>query len=543
MWYTPHMGKLLRKFSYVRALIAKHGLVGLGIKFIEKRSEPVDSEYRKNFRQYLPTEEQLHEQRESEDIFSYRPMISIVVPAYRTPEQFLRELIASVQAQSYRNWELCIADGSEPDADEVERVVAEYADERIRYRRLKENGGISRNTNEGFAMASGEYIGLLDHDDVLAPNALYEVVRTLNDVKSGERPLLVYSDEDKVPADLSYHYEPHFKPDYNEELLNHYNYICHFLVVCKSLLESAGTLDLAYDGAQDYDFALRCTELLDAKQIAHIPKVLYHWRVHETSTARFSGDKDYAYEAGKRAVQAHFDRLRKAAQTASDSTDAQRKMRMDWSDTLGISAQGHEYVDVTKKVVLPEHAYVVCVGDGIRPLNSDWEKKLLQHFVGHKGRVGMVGGRLVSGKHKAFGHILACGYTFDTEGNINPMFGGLQSFKKGYYRRAAVPQQMSGCSLDFCLIDREAMETAGGIDQTLPQPYRDMDFAFRLRKAGYQVILDAGVSAAVTGDAKKRLTVQPADTSAAERFRLHWKNYLEEGDPFYNENIRCDGRL
>lgn len=533
------MGTLSRKFSYLAGLIAKHGPVGLGIKFIEKRSEPVDRAYRAHVQRYLPSEEELKQQRRTSLEFSYRPLISIVVPVYRTPERFLRELIESLLAQSYPNWELCIADGSGQKEPGAEAVVRGYQELRIRYLKLAENGGISRNTNEGFSMALGEYIGLLDHDDVLSPNALYEVVRVLNDRNGEARPLLVYSDEDKASADLSCHYEPHFKPDYNEELLNHYNYICHFFVFHRSMLRTAGMLDPAFDGAQDYDFVLRCTARVDKKQIAHVAKVLYHWRVHETSTARFSGDKDYAYEAGKRAVQAHFDRLleQKAASGPQDSDGA-----AGWTGTHVRAVKGREYVNAEKLVLLPDEQYVRCVGEGVRPFAKDWDKRLMQSFAGHRSPVGMAGGKLVSSGGRIFGHVLACGYAFDRNGAVRPVFRGLNGFKKGYYRRAVISQEISACSLDFCVIDKKAMEVAGGIDQTLPPPYRDMDFAFRLRKAGYQVILDAGVAAGCSGgSARKRLT-EP-EGKWAELLNSRWGEYIKEGDPFYHEDIRCDGSL
>jgi GT2 family glycosyltransferase len=528
------MKNLTRKLSYFSGLIKKHGWIGLGIKAIEKKTDPIDREYRKRYCEFLPSAEELKRQCEAEQDFAYRPLISIVVPAYRTPETFLRELIDSVRAQSYSNWELCIADGSGPGFGGVERVARSYEDTRIRYLRLEQNGGISRNTNVGFAEAKGAYIGLLDHDDVLSADALYEVAAVLNETPPTERPRLLYSDEDKVPADLSFHYEPHFKPDYNEELLNHYNYICHFLVFERSLLEAAAGLDPAYDGAQDYDFVLRCCELLPKEQIAHISKVLYHWRVSESSTAGFSGHKDYAYEAAKRAVQAHFDRLEVPAFVQD--------------------APGREYVSIDRQTEAKPQDFVCMSGAGIRPLDDDWTMRLMKDFAGHKEPVGMVGGRLLTGKNRLFGHVVSCGYTFEQDGSIRPVFAGWNSFKKGYFRRGIVPQQMSAVSLDFCVVDRAAMERVGGIDHTLPPLYRDLDFAFRLRQAGYQVILDPGVAAAVPKTSNLRTNPSmtgrqpgtgesPTARDVPYDFFKRWQNYIEEGDPFYNENIRCIGGL
>lgn len=228
---------------------------------------------------------------------------SIVVPTYHTPEKFLRQMTESVLGQTYGGLELCIADGSSDDG--VERIIREYQkkDERIRYRRLSENKGISENTNEGLKMASGEYIGLIDHDDLLEANALYEMRMAIAENPQAD---VLYSDEDKVSFDLKHYFEPHWKPDFNPDLLRSNNYICHFLVMKRELLESVGGFCAEYDGAQDFDLVLRLTE--KAKCVVHIPKMLYHWRCHEASTAANPMSKLYAYEAGRRAVEAHLRR-------------------------------------------------------------------------------------------------------------------------------------------------------------------------------------------------------------------------------------------
>lgn len=231
------------------------------------------------------------------------PLISILVPAYETPPVFLREMIESVLNQSYDNLELCIADGSP--SHTVEQIAEEYArqDSRLRYERLPENLGISGNTNAALSMAKGEYVGLLDHDDLLLPGALYEVAKTLEETKGADA---VYTDEDKVDMELTHHFQPHFKPDFNEEYLLSNNYICHFFVVRRQMALEVGGFREEFDGAQDYDFILRCTE--KAEKVIHIPKVLYSWRCHASSTAANPESKLYAYEAGKRAVAAHLER-------------------------------------------------------------------------------------------------------------------------------------------------------------------------------------------------------------------------------------------
>lgn len=232
------------------------------------------------------------------------PLISILVPAYETPPLFLRQMIDSVLEQSYGNLELCIADGSP--SDKVEKIAEEYErqDSRVHYQRLAGNLGISGNTNAALSMTKGKYVGLLDHDDLLLPGAVYEAAKALSETADADA---VYTDEDKVDMELTRHFQPHFKPDFNAEYLLSNNYICHFFVVRRELAFRVGGFREEFDGAQDYDFILRCTE--QARKVLHIPKVLYSWRCHASSTAANPESKLYAYEAGKRAVAAHLERM------------------------------------------------------------------------------------------------------------------------------------------------------------------------------------------------------------------------------------------
>lgn len=256
-------------------------------------------------RKYGVTRQELAAQRESH--FEYEPKISILVPLYRTPEKFLREMIASVEAQTYSNWELVLSDGSGKDSPLV-KLLEEYAakDERIRVVQNYAQLRISENTNAAMAAATGEYIVFGDHDDLFAPDALYECVRVLNEKPETE---FIYSDEDKTDGSAKKFFEPHFKPDYSPDLLCSMNYFCHLVLVKKELQERVGLLDPAFDGAQDYDYVLRCSEQTTPEKMVHIPKILYHWRCHGESTAENPESKRYAFEAGRRAIQAHYDRL------------------------------------------------------------------------------------------------------------------------------------------------------------------------------------------------------------------------------------------
>lgn len=263
-----------------------------------------------------PAEADLEQQRQK--AFANPVTFSVLVPAYETDTQFLREMIDSLIRQTYPYWELVIADASKTDT--VEAVVKEYtekrAETRIVYKHLEENAGISANTNAALRLATGEYIGLLDHDDVLTPDALYEMaVRIEEATTQGKKVRMLYSDEDKCDMEMTHFYEPHFKEDFNLDLLLSNNYICHFLVMEAGLMKQI-QFRSDFDGAQDYKLVLDAVDVLlhdvtnciDNKttafreQIAHIPKVLYHWRCHMGSTAQNPQSKLYAYEAGKRAV-------------------------------------------------------------------------------------------------------------------------------------------------------------------------------------------------------------------------------------------------
>lgn len=247
-------------------------------------------------------------------------MFSIVVPAFETKEAFLYDMMDSVCRQSYQNWELLIVDAGKSDAVEkaaaeyIRRRQEEYGENRIRYYHLAENQGISGNTNAGIEMAEGAYIALLDHDDLLAPDALYYMAAAVGEAGSaGTAPALLYTDEDKyedrAPDKKGYYFSPHRKSDFNLDLLLSNNYVCHFTAVEAGLMKRL-RLRGQYDGAQDYDLVLRVVgELLKTtpvcglgEQMVHIPRILYHWRCHADSTAENTASKSYAYEAGKDAL-------------------------------------------------------------------------------------------------------------------------------------------------------------------------------------------------------------------------------------------------
>ncbi len=236
--------------------------------------------------------------------FKIAPKISVIVPMYKTKEKFFKELINCMKNQTYINWELCLADGS-PEQNENLKKYYEN-DDRIKYNFLNKNLGIAGNTNEAIKMATGEYIALLDHDDVLADYALYEIVYAINKFPNSE---FLYSDEDKIDESGN-RYDAYFKPDFAPDTLRCQNYICHFSVFKKELMDKLEGFNTGYDGAQDYDIFLRMSEITKPENITHVPKILYHWRVHSESTAKLNSHaKNYAFEAGKKVLEDHLKRV------------------------------------------------------------------------------------------------------------------------------------------------------------------------------------------------------------------------------------------
>ena len=241
--------------------------------------------------------------RQEETVFPKDITFSILVPLYNTPEKFLREMIDSVQAQTYRKWELCLADGSDDAHPEVGRICQEYMqnDSRIKYKKIEKNLGISGNTNVCFGMATGEYIGLFDHDDLLHPSVLYEYMKAICEQDAD----YIYCDEVTFEGNsIDNMLTIHFKPDFSIDNLRANNYICHFSVFSEKLLEETGLFRSEFDGSQDHDMILRLTSR--AKKIVHVPKILYYWRSHPQSVAADINAKTYAIDAAKRAVLAHL---------------------------------------------------------------------------------------------------------------------------------------------------------------------------------------------------------------------------------------------
>lgn len=284
----------------------RYGILG-GIATLTGQGQIKDKNYAAWYEKNKVSEEELTKQRNKE--FPYMPLFSILVPVYNTPIPYLREMLDSVRNQTYQKWQLCIANAN-PENEEVARILNQYIemDKRIQVVNVPENLGIAQNTNKALSIAKGDYIGLLDHDDMLAADALFEAAKTVND----ENADVIYTDEDKITMSGEKHFQPNFKPEFNLDMLRSNNYICHFFIAKASLMKEIGGFRGEYNGAQDYDMIFRCTERAD--NIVRIPKVLYHWRMHEQSTAENPESKRYAFDAGKKVIEDHLKRCGESAE-------------------------------------------------------------------------------------------------------------------------------------------------------------------------------------------------------------------------------------
>lgn len=549
------------QYRYLTSLLKRYGFRGLVLKTLERSKSPMLS-YTKNYLRYQPTAEELAEQRKTP--LAYAPLVSIVLPAYETPKRYLCELMDSVLRQTYPNLELCIADGSSTDA--VEKTAEEYMrrDARIRYVRLSGNGGISENTNGGFSMAEGEYLALIDHDDLLAEHAVYEMVRCLNDCYGEEEreSAMIYSDEDKINAEGTVHSRPHFKPDFNLEFLRHNNYFCHFLMFSAKLLQKAGGLNKAYDGAQDFDFVLRC---VDAGAIVrHVPKILYHWRIHEGSTAGNSADKAYAFDSGCRAIEEHLNRNNEAGRANVTTNLGVYRIAYELKGEYEITVaaedktQLEEIRDYCKKNARALHteAYRInvhyvwiksfhngiekeCIGDYILYIRRDTKAKpdgLFERLleVCQHTSVGIAGAKLLTRNKR----VASCGLIYDKDGNLVPANGGLYAEYKGYFLHAVIPKQVSAISFGCVMIKREALIKAGGAAEELSGTYADADICFRLQKSGYRVIVVPDVTAVQMRAADKAQRNRTDVKRQKQIFSKRWKGKLSHPDPCYNPNLR-----
>lgn len=541
-------------------------------------------------RQHLCSQKELDRQRKIK--FDYMPLISIVVPLYNTPINYLKELIDSIQKQSYVNWQLCLADAST--IDDVEKYIKRnYAhNSKIIYKRLNSNKGISDNTNEAIRLAEGEWIAFADHDDLLTLDALFECVKAMN---SDLKVDAIYSDEDKITVDGKQYFQPHFKSDYNIDLLCSMNYICHLYVVRKSLMDKVGWLDSSFDGAQDYDFVLRSTE--KARRIYHIPRILYHWRAHKNSTAENPESKMYAFEAGKRAVQAHYDRMNIPAEVSHGEYLGLYRTKYHWDEKpmISIIIPNKDHIDdlekciqsIESKSTYRNYEYIIVENNSTEKETFDYykqlEKKLpyahvvyydgdfnfslinnfgvkyakgsyylllnndteiinpdcLEQMLGYcmRDEVGIVGARLYYNDDT----VQHAGVVIGFGGIAGHTFIGMPRSANGYFSRIICAQDYSAVTAACMMVKKSVYEEVDGLSPELKVAFNDIDFCLKVRAKGYLVVYNPYAELYHYESKSRGLEDTPEKVERFNReikiFSERWPDILRDGDPYYNVNL------
>ncbi len=542
---------------------------------------------------HLPKEAELAAQRK--EIFEYSPLMSIVVPLYKTPVDLLNKMVESVQAQTYVNWELVLSDGSGADSP-LQVVLRKLAasDARIKVVTHEESLKISENTNAAIEAASGDYIVFMDHDDELTPHALYENVKLLNEHPEYE---LIYSDEDKMNMVGDSFYEPAFKPDFNQDLLTSVNYICHLCVVKREIIDQVGMLRPEYDGAQDYDFILRATEAAGRGKIGHIAKILYHWRCHDASTAENPESKLYAFDAGRRAVQAHFDRIGVPAEVSDGEFLGLYRTKFKWEEkpliSILIPNKDHtEDLDriitsIEEKSTYRNYEYIIIENNSDQPETFEYYKKLeaenpkarvvywkegfnysainnfgasfangeyllllnndteiinpdcLEELLGYcmRDEVGAVGARLYYEDNT----IQHAGVVLGWGGVAGHCFVQQLRSATGYCHRIIEAQDYSAVTAACMMVKKKAFDEVGGLTEELAVAFNDIDFCMKLGKAGYLIVYNPYAELYHYESKSRGLEDTPEKIMRFQQeiatFNKYWKKNLDAGDPMYNPNL------
>lgn len=529
--------------------------------------------------------------RQKHSAFAQKPLISIVIPLYCTPLPYLKELLESVRRQSYENWQLCLADGS-PDDKAKEFIEKHYGREkRIVYRKLEENGGISVNTNEAVALAAGEYLMLCDHDDTLEPDALYEIVKAINDTGAD----VLYTDEDKVSMDGRHYFDPNFKPDFNLFRLRENNYICHIFVVKKSLTGETGLLRSEFDGAQDFDFILRCCE--KAQKITHIPKVLYHWRCHMDSTAADPSSKAYAYEAGRKAVREHYQRLGIDAKVEMTERPGwyRSHVKVQGNPLISVIIPNKDHTDdlelclfsMTRKSTyrnyeilivennsekeetfeyyrkLPDRypkarvltwekefnysainnfaakeakgEYLLFLNNDVEILTPDWMEEMLQNC--QQENVAAVGAKL----YYPDDTIQHAGVVLGLGGIAGHIMCRASKEDPGYFGRMISVQEISAVTAACMMVKKSDFDAVGGLDETFQVAFNDIDLCMKFRAAGKKIIFTPYAELYHYESKSRGLEDTPEKQfrfdKEVKRFQEKWAQQLEMEDPYYSPNL------
>lgn len=526
-------------------------------------------------------------------VFNAMPKIGVIVPLYNTPMSFLKELTDSLFSQTYHNWQLCLADGSEIGHEEIERYCSELSkkDKRVVYKKLDSNYGIAGNRSEAAKMSDSEYICFLDHDDLLAERALFEVVKAIDETDAD----FLYSDEIIYMGKRNMVNSLHLKPDFSPDYLRCCNYICHLTVIKKTLVDVIGLYDKRYEGSEDYDFVLRATE--KAKKIHHIDEPIYYWRVHEDSVASDISAKPYAWDSAKRAVEAHLERIGLKGTviysrsvpmlhvnyeigseqpvsiiipTSDHMEDLKKCINSILSKTTytdyeiivveNNSKEGETfkyYQELEKqeniKVVVWEHEFnfskinnygvtfakgkhYLFLNNDIEIISADWIEQMVMFTA--RDDVGAVGIKLLYGNDTVQHGGIAVGVA-GSAANLCQLFP--RSYE-GYMSRLSVVSNMSAVTAACMMIKKEAFESVGGFDEILAVSFNDVDICLKIRDKGYYIVFNPvaeayhyeSLSRGYDTRGKKRTRMENEKSILVER----WQKYFDiKGDPFYNKNF------
>jgi len=527
--------------------------------------------------------------------FNQNIKFSILVPLYNTSDFFLKEMLRSVICQTYQNWELCLSDGSEESGNRVQRICKRFAkrDKRIRYNRLVKNEGISSNTNHCIDMATGEFMVLLDHDDLLHPSALHEVAFAINEQNAD----FVYTDEDTFHITPYDAFQPHYKPDFAPDNLRATNYICHLIAFKATLLEKAGCFRSEFDGSQDHDLVLRLTE--QATEIVHIPKILYYWRAHSSSVAASSEAKDYTHEAGRKAIAEHLIRVGLAGTVEDTAVANTHRIRYEVAGEPLISIiiqnkdhkedidkclksifelstyNNYEIVIVENNSILEETfafydtlknnnrievihwdkefnysainnygakyangEYILFLNNDIEIITPDWMQEML--MFAQRADIGAVGAKLYypDDAIQHAGLILGIG---GVAGHAHKYFPRSHF---GYMNRLIYSQNVSGVTAACVMMPKEVFEEVNGFNELLEVAFNDVDICMRIRKAGYLIVFTP-FAELYHYESKTRGYEDTPEKKArfageTELCQALWKDVLEKGDPYYNPNLTLE---
>ena len=594
MHYCIRQKDRLRNCGNLRGVWAK-------IKYKERERAAMERYGTASF----PDEER--RRQEQETVFPRMVKFSILVPLYNTPQEFLTAMLDSVINQTYGNWELCLADGSDDAHNYVGQVCLEYqkedkgrtgGKERIVYKNLEKNEGIAGNTNRCLAMATGEYIGLFDHDDIIHPSVLYEYAKVINEQEAD----YIYCDETTFKNnDINKMLTMHFKPDYAIDNLQANNYICHFSVFYRHLLDGNELFRTKFDGSQDHDMILRLTD--KAKKVVHVPKLMYYWRSHAGSVASGIQAKTYAVDAAKGAVADHlrkhgFEHFKITSTRAFETifkisyqiignpkisiiiankdhepdlrrciTSILEKSTYDNFEIIVVennseTAEIQKYYEELKenekvKVITYQGAfnysainnlgaskaegeYLLLLNNDTQVITVNWMEELLMYA--QRNDVGAVGAKLYYGDKtiQHAGVVLGLG-AHRTAGHSHYM---QHRENLGYMGRLCYTQNVSAVTGACLMVSKALFEKAGGLEESFAVSLNDVDFCIKLREMGYLNVFTPFAelyhfeSASRGLDDKGEKAERYNEESA--RFREKWKEVLAKGDPYYNPNFSLD---